>query len=216
MAAHDDKISTNRRKLFKALSAAPVVATLQPGSALANASAFYCAAKIRTLTIADWIPESSVTGSCATTAVGIECTVDGVIYRKLNYWAKSDVDGSSLSEVCRLVYNALPGIVVGLNGGYYDLTGAPVANVSEDGVDPSGRSLLKVSGTSGECFVLSAYHGLFSYVGHTVNQDTGWEEDGFFPQYKISGLDAPSELQGMTESCMDSFTTATVSRLSGG
>lgn len=42
MAAHDDKISTNRRRLFKALSAAPVVMTLRPGSALANASAYQC------------------------------------------------------------------------------------------------------------------------------------------------------------------------------
>ena len=33
MAAHDEKISQNRRKLFKALSAAPVVATLAPGQA---------------------------------------------------------------------------------------------------------------------------------------------------------------------------------------
>lgn len=42
MAAHDDKISTNRRRLFKALSAAPVVATLSPGEALANSSAYQC------------------------------------------------------------------------------------------------------------------------------------------------------------------------------
>ena len=42
MAAHDDKISDNRRRLFKALSAAPVVATLRPGSAVASSSAFQC------------------------------------------------------------------------------------------------------------------------------------------------------------------------------
>ena len=36
MAAHDEKISQNRRRLFKALSAAPVVATLSPGEALAR------------------------------------------------------------------------------------------------------------------------------------------------------------------------------------
>ena len=32
MAAQDDKISENRRRLFKALSAVPVVATLRPGT----------------------------------------------------------------------------------------------------------------------------------------------------------------------------------------
>ncbi len=42
MAAHDDQISKNRRRLFKALSAAPVVMTLRPGSALAQGSAFQC------------------------------------------------------------------------------------------------------------------------------------------------------------------------------
>ncbi len=47
MAAHDDNISNKRRRLFKALSAAPVVATLQPGSAFANASAFQCTKNIR-------------------------------------------------------------------------------------------------------------------------------------------------------------------------
>ena len=46
MAAHDDKISNNRRRLFKALSAAPVVVTLRPGEALASTSnVFQCAAK---------------------------------------------------------------------------------------------------------------------------------------------------------------------------
>lgn len=47
MAAQDDQISKNRRRLFKALSAVPVVATLRPGEALANSSAFQCVAKVR-------------------------------------------------------------------------------------------------------------------------------------------------------------------------
>jgi hypothetical protein len=42
MASQDDQISDKRRRLFKALSAAPVVATLRPGEALANTSAFQC------------------------------------------------------------------------------------------------------------------------------------------------------------------------------
>jgi len=42
MPAHDDNISDKRRRLFKALSTVPVVMTLQPGSALANSSAYQC------------------------------------------------------------------------------------------------------------------------------------------------------------------------------
>ncbi len=51
MAAQDDKISENRRRLFKALSAAPVVATLRPGT-LAAGSAYQCAAPLRELDLA--------------------------------------------------------------------------------------------------------------------------------------------------------------------
>lgn len=47
MGTQEDKISSNRRRLFKALSAAPVVATLSPGEALANHSAFQCVSNIR-------------------------------------------------------------------------------------------------------------------------------------------------------------------------
>jgi len=47
MATQDDKISNNRRRLFKALSAAPVVATLKPGEALAALSSYQCAANLR-------------------------------------------------------------------------------------------------------------------------------------------------------------------------
>ena len=42
MAAHDEKISANRRRLFKALSATPVVLTLRPGTALAQDSFQQC------------------------------------------------------------------------------------------------------------------------------------------------------------------------------
>ena len=75
MAAHDDKISNNRRKLFKALSAAPVVMTLRPGAALANVSAYQCLAKDTKL---DFIPASS-----AEVCTGEnECFA----YQLLTYW----------------------------------------------------------------------------------------------------------------------------------
>ena len=40
MSAHEEVVSQTRRRLFKALSAAPVVATLSPGSAVAGDSAY--------------------------------------------------------------------------------------------------------------------------------------------------------------------------------
>jgi hypothetical protein len=51
MSAHEEQISQNRRRLFKALSVTPVVATLSPGSAVAGHSAYQCAAKLRTDTL---------------------------------------------------------------------------------------------------------------------------------------------------------------------
>ena len=45
MAAHDEQISQRRRQLFKALSAAPVVATLAPSQAAAG-SAYQCLKEI--------------------------------------------------------------------------------------------------------------------------------------------------------------------------
>jgi hypothetical protein len=47
MSAHEEKVSQNRRRLFKALSATPIVATLSPGSAIAGHSAYQCAANLR-------------------------------------------------------------------------------------------------------------------------------------------------------------------------
>ena len=73
MAAHDDKISNNRRRLFKALSAAPVVATLRPGSAAAS-SAYQCAANIRKDLTLD--PGPVAAGSMP----------DNFVYENLSYW----------------------------------------------------------------------------------------------------------------------------------
>jgi hypothetical protein len=47
MTSLDNQVSEKRRRLFKALSAAPVVATLRPGEALANSSSFQCVQIVR-------------------------------------------------------------------------------------------------------------------------------------------------------------------------
>jgi hypothetical protein len=80
MSANDEKISANRRRLFKALSAAPVVLTLRPGSALANTSIVQCledgfAAEIGS---EDFLP----TGSLCRQGDTNNCFA----YKQLYYW----------------------------------------------------------------------------------------------------------------------------------
>jgi len=115
MAAHDDKISDNRRRLFKALSAAPVVMTLRPGSALANTSAYQCLA---TDTTTDFIPEPS-----ATTCTGEEgCFA----YQLLTYWEVPTSSSCSLGGQT----------IVEVSSRFYTLSGLDVTtSVWKDGVN---------------------------------------------------------------------------------
>ena len=62
MAAHKENVSQNRRRLFKALSATPVVATLSPGSAIASHSAYQCAANLRDEPLPSPGPNDAPTG----------------------------------------------------------------------------------------------------------------------------------------------------------
>ena len=82
MAAHDEKISSNRRRLFKALSATPVVLTLRPGSALANSSIVQC--------LADGF--ASDTGTQDFIPSGAACSQgdDCFAYAPLTYWEVPD------------------------------------------------------------------------------------------------------------------------------
>ncbi len=90
MASDNQPISDKRRRLFKALSAAPIVATLRPGEALANSSAFQCAAKMGE---AQFFRHSSATTKnkrpIGREGVGMDCSrfLGYVIYRKrADYW----------------------------------------------------------------------------------------------------------------------------------
>jgi hypothetical protein len=80
MSSKDDQISSNRRRLFKALSAAPVVATLRPGEALANTSAYQCA-------------ENIVNGNTPLTEMGPNTVTDGFWAMSFPYYPKTNTDG---------------------------------------------------------------------------------------------------------------------------
>lgn len=80
MAAHDEKISQNRRRLFKALSTAPVVATLSPGSALATGSVLQCLSDTAE-------PENFRTAVDLCAAGDPDCYA----YRSVQYWDGGDV-----------------------------------------------------------------------------------------------------------------------------
>ena len=183
MAAHDDKISDNRRKLFKALSAAPVVMTLRPGAALATASAYQCLAnKDADVFIA---------------APANECTdeIDCFAYELLTYW---NVQCGS-DEII---------IVVEVNSAFYrlDIPGVQVSTVSKDGDN-------KLSGNLGACYFveLSSNDGYFLVLVEPVNADgTGVLGDsgeavdinpvGVYP----ATLPAPT-YQGITHTCLCSI-----------
>ena len=96
MEAHDEKISRNRRKLFKALSAAPVIMTLRPGSALATASAFQC--------LSEDFSQDALAGAIMPASKDQLCTLesqDCYAYVERTYWVVPD-SGQSSSPLSRL------------------------------------------------------------------------------------------------------------------
>jgi hypothetical protein len=82
MAAHDEKISSNRRRLFKALSATPVVLTLRPGSALANSSIVQC--------LADGFASDAGTQDFVPSGASCSQGDDCFAYAPLTYWEVPD------------------------------------------------------------------------------------------------------------------------------
>lgn len=236
MAAHDEQISTNRRRLFKALSVAPVVTALKPGAALANSSAYQCAAKARQVPPQNWYPQ--VPGNAV--AVGNDIyTVDGFFFRRSYYWVKSELKTPSEFDsnipvptddsICAAERAALPSIIVLADGVYvgFEDTGAvpepssqvlnvrPVQDAAAKAYDPDALEVF-AQGHSDPCgFIFNRLEGLFSYVGFTNGAETAWNDSGFFPEQTITGVDAPGELQGITDSCMHSFMTARTSLLGG-
>ena len=220
MAAQDDKISSNRRKLFKALSAAPVVLTLRPGSALANASAHQCVKIDREEHSGyHWkgkehesdFEDCSVDGVC-------KDKVDGAIYKKFKYWMPHSSEdrfytGSSYSDA------SCPEVVVERDSGqFFDLDGNQLNNVQRI-QDYYGQPAIKmttyVSGQVRTLCKVKGQDGNGAYIGHTSDHDSKWNEDGYSPKHKPTGWDM-GEKQKISMSCLTSFQDAKMKYLANG
>ena len=183
MAAHDDKISTNRRRLFKALSAAPVVMTLRPGSAAAT-SAYQCLAKIRL---------DDVQPTLAPTDLGpVSAPVAPFKYAgPLPYWV---IDPSEAPEGCLLPDTTF---IVLRDSTYYDDSGEEIVPLP---FSLDGTSLV-FPAVGERCYTAIRQEGYFVIVGLANADDTYFEERGSYPVY--TGGDP-----GITGTCRASLDAA--------
>jgi hypothetical protein len=223
MSSKDDQISSNRRRLFKALSAAPVVAAMNPGHALANASAYQCAMKLRENPPRPFLTASQVPNGAVPDENGI-LSVQGYLYRSVKYWVKPDADRPTSRDCFREGYQPLPQYVVLFtdldeptnltkakllagDGTLLAADGAPPTIVQLKKSDPNVLEYGRIDGGNfvvcGE--ISPAKNGFVAYVGQTTGNDSGWNGLGFVPEFRISDNTQPGALQGMTESCMHSF-----------
>jgi hypothetical protein len=232
MSAREENVSQNRRRLFKALSSAPVVATLSPGSALATHSAYQCAAGLRNDQEVSPGPNASFVGP-----------FDQV---QLMTWVLTTTDRQDRPETDNprdLVELGGTGISVPqLNAGitvvsmdpdnpalgpFYELDGSNF----EDRFDPTTVARVEVSGnvmtiynqrTSGawpngrETLISTGMPMYFAKVYRTTNdpanpscsQDCKIEPLGVFPQQQFtSGTQQvqAGQPQGMSGTCLGSF-----------
>lgn len=192
MAAHEDKISKNRRKLFKALSTAPVVVTLSPGSALATQSAYQCLTKA-----VDPMPP-----------VGYEfhltdpgCTNDlCYVYQEKPYWTVSlgtkPIDPAWPQEVKDLVDATIvetqPGKFITLTGD--NVSGLVTKDASDDLlIGPVTDPYIVVAGGNTGLFLL-----VIEPLGETENPPIDFV--GVYPEFQPTG-----NLQGITGTCLTSI-----------
>jgi hypothetical protein len=178
MSSKDDQISSNRRRLFKALSAAPVVATLRPGEALANTSAFQCIANLNkdgvTFNLGP-VQETDVTPHYKYALVK-------VYYRRSgdNCAAEDDQD-----------------YVLEYNGQYHHhaADGFVTQNVDVTWNDAANR--LKLTGDL--CFSTEGQDRYVAVLGESSADGTHFTETGIYPI-----VNHPT-YQGMTHTCMNSL-----------
>ena len=116
MAARDDKISNNRRRLFKALSAAPVVATLQPGQALANASNLQCLDNTSKPITKLWYRTKGHKES------------SGPAYKMQYYYDPTAADGGGTADSSYTCPTLLQGPIVEIDNKYFNLDGDNVTS----------------------------------------------------------------------------------------
>jgi hypothetical protein len=183
MAAHDDeKVSDNRRRLFKALSAAPVVMTLRPGEALANNSAFQCAEKIAD---PDTLPNLEQYGPTPTT---------GFLTATLEYFLLP----ATIPDSC-VLSSLTDDFVVPIGGALYrnlqpgDAISTGFIHNPGAGTPPAGGTLVLLDGDGNACTTIAASLGEFALLDFA---------DGFvgvpFPKANPS----TAGLQGMTGTCL--------------
>jgi hypothetical protein len=208
------------------LSAAPVVATLRPGEALANSSAFQCAAKIRDdLTLIPVVDDPST---------------DGFVRRELFSWVlvansqRQDDDGNLVpllgTGITEQDLNARLSLV-SMNPTAPDPNGSdiyirPPNNESgtftperlvsgfSDGAraevvatGASNEYLLRIFNSSQQLCLAGQSEKRFWAVSYTAtNGDTHILENGTFPETQVFLRNVPAgEPQGMTHSCLCSF-----------
>ena len=207
MAAHDEKISSNRRKLFKALSAAPVVYTLDSGATGANASAFQCARKHREHSNHyHWKDRSHDHDFEHVGNDMYRDRTDGSLYRKHNYWM---TDESRFDVECTNGVSCPTIVVEDHDGTLLDMDGNPAMNVRKSGTFRNGNPVLVATkldwrGNEKDCFKVEGHKGYAAYIGHTEDHDRRWVEKGFSPKHKMGG-GGMGEKQKLPPSCMNSI-----------
>ncbi|MEZ5588005.1 MAG: hypothetical protein R3E46_13110 [Sedimenticolaceae bacterium] len=183
MAAHDDKISTNRRRLFKALSSVPVVMTLRPGSALANSSAYQCLATARENVGFDPGPvDFAFTQGSAYKYAG-----------PYDYW-----EIGTPSTPCDLPITTY---IVKRNGTFYDDQGNEISSPLP--FSESGDYLIFPAEVAVDdaCYTVAKKPGYFAIVGNADTADLHFTETGVVP---ITN----NGTQGITGTCMTSLVGA--------
>lgn len=191
MAAHDDKISTNRRRLFKALSSVPVVMTLRPGSALANSSAYQCVTEIAARPDpVNLFHPNTMPGACSDSDL---CYA----YQERKYW---DVSGCG--------YPGIPKIVVETRSGVYVTGDGESALPSFDA--GGGLSGFSARGGTYTCSSpISSQQGLFLVAGTPspdANSPTSYQYTGVFPESRLSSAGQ----MGITGTCLASVPNTVV------
>jgi len=193
MAAHEEKISGKRRKLFKALSAAPAVVTLSPGSALATDSAFQCALKI-----ADGDPNLTQPGPVVT---------DGFVDATLTHWAIADGegvdDGTGENQDIPCPIDASVEFIVEINGVFYDSANPGQPSTLNVAISTTNSNILEVMDSSDVvCMTIVGKPGNFAVLGAISSDGQSFEALGVYPQRD------PAVDNGITGTCMTSLVDA--------
>ena len=190
MAGNDDKVSDNRRRLFKALSTVPVVMTLRPGEALAINSAFQCADKIAD---PDTLPNLDVFGPVPT---------PGFVTLPYDYFELVGVPSSCvLQPTTNDFVVAIDGELYGnLNPGV-PITSGFVYDSGPGGAGSGTGSLTLLDGGGQPCGdPIPATIGQFALLDSVG-------DDGLFTgvAWPKANPALPSDLQGITGTCLASI-----------